>query len=119
MSASGELKMMFTPARTSRLADACAAPSRQPVGALLRGLLGYREDADDDVSVADRGRELRHVLDADVAGLAADLGRIVVEDADDVEAVVGEDARLRDGLAQRAGADEHDVVLTGRPQDLA
>ena len=49
----------------------------------------------------------------------ADLGRVGVEDRDDAEAVVGEDVRGGDRLAEVAGAEQRDVVLPGGAQDLA
>ena len=45
--------------------------------------------------------------------------RVDVEDRDDLEAVVGEDVRAGDRLAEVAGAEEGDVVLAGGAQDLA
>ena len=45
--------------------------------------------------------------------------RARVEDRSDVDAVLGEDRRARDRLAEPAGSDQGDVVLPLRPQDLA
>ena len=42
-----------------------------------------------------------------------------IEDGDDAEAVVGEDVRGGDRLAEVAGAEQGDVVLPGGAQDLA
>ena len=47
------------------------------------------------------------------------LRRLGVEDRGDVDAVLREDRRARDRLAEAAGADERDVVLPLRAQDLA
>ena len=54
-----------------------------------------------------------------LAEVAADQLRLDVEDRDDLEAVVGEDVGARDRLAQVSGAEQHDVVLAGAPQDPA
>ena len=53
------------------------------------------------------------------AHLLADLGLVGVEDRHDAEAVVGEDVRGGDRLAEVAGAEQRDVVLAGGAQDLA
>ena len=45
--------------------------------------------------------------------------RVDVEDGDDLEAVVGEDRRAGDRLAEVAGAEEGDVVLARGAEDLA
>jgi len=50
---------------------------------------------------------------------APDLVAVGVEDGRDVDPVLGEDRRARDRLAEPAGADQRDVVLPLRPQDLA
>ena len=55
----------------------------------------------------------------DAADRAADLLRIGVEDRGDVDPVLGEDRRARDRLAEAPGADERDVVLALRAEDLA
>src|SRR5205823_4870172 len=59
------------------------------------------------------------VADGRVADLLADLAAVDVEDRDHAEAMVGEDVRRGDRLAEVAGAEERDVVLAGGPQDLA
>ncbi len=48
----------------------------------------------------------------------AHLPLVGVEGRRDVEAVIGEDRRVRDRLAEPAGAEERDVVLALRPEDL-
>src|SRR5919201_1062767 len=53
------------------------------------------------------------------AGPATDLLGIGVEDGRDVDPVLGEDRRARDRLPEASRADERDVVLALRPQDLA
>jgi len=50
---------------------------------------------------------------------APDLVAVGVEDGRDLDPVLGEDRRARDCLAEPAGADQRDVVLPLRPQDLA
>ena len=50
---------------------------------------------------------------------APDLRRVVVEDGGDRDAVLGEDRRARDRASEAARADERDVVLALRAQDLA
>src|SRR5918912_898518 len=77
------------------------------------------EHADDDVLVADDLGELRVVADLDVADPAADLLGVGVEDGGNVDPVLGEDRRAADRLAEAAGADERDVVLTLSAEDLA
>jgi hypothetical protein len=47
-----------------------------------------------------------------------DLRGIGVDDHGDVDAVLGEDRGRGDRLPEPAGADERDVVLPLRPQDL-
>ena len=99
--------MIFTPARD------------EIVGRLLRRRRRHGEHADDDVLVVHQlGRSLvladRHVADG-----RADLRRVLVEDGGDVDAVLGEDRGARDRLAEAARADERDVVLALRPEDLA
>ena len=64
-------------------------------------------------------RQLAVLADHDVADRVADLRRILVEDGGDVDAVLREDRRARDRLAEPARADERDVVLPLRAQDLA
>ena len=64
-------------------------------------------------------RSRAYVADRDAADRAADLVGVGVEDRGDVDPVLGEDRRARDRLAEAAGADEGDVVLPLRPQDLA
>src|SRR5262249_40057479 len=58
------------------------------------------------------GARVRPDLPADHVGIA-------VEDGGDVDAVLGEDRRARNCLAEPARADERDVVLALRAQDLA
>ncbi len=60
-----------------------------------------------------------HVADRLRPDALADLLRVGVEDGDDAEAVVGEDVARRDGPAEVARAEQRDVVLAGRPEDLA
>ena len=75
--------------------------------------------ADDDVLLANGLSQLTVVADDRVTDGLADLALIGVEGGGDVEAVVGEDRRARDRLAEAAGAEERDVVLALRPEDLA
>ena len=100
--------MIFTPASTSSSASGWAAARR------------HREHADDDVLVLDdlaRGPRRRGPRWPPT--FVADLARVGVEDRHDAEAVVGEDVRGGDRLAEVAGAEQRDVVLAGGPQDLA
>src|SRR5262249_47803784 len=55
----------------------------------------------------------------DASERPADLGVVVVEDGSDRDAVLGEDRRARNRLAEPPGADERDVVLPLRAEDLA
>ena len=64
----------------------------------------------------DQGGDVLHVLAAD---LRADLGRVGIEHARDVEAVVGERRLGCDRRTEPPGADQHDVVLARGAQDLA
>ncbi len=98
--------MIFTPA-----ADEIV---RRPLGRVGRD----REHADDDVLLAHELAEPVVRLDRDVPDRLPDLRRIGVDDRGDVDPVLGEDRGRRDRLAEPAGADERDVVLALRPQDL-
>src|SRR5262245_43097115 len=90
------------------------------IGDLLRGIRRNRQDADHDILVADDPPELVVTADGQaVADPSADLGRVLVEQRHDAEAVVREYVRPRDRLAQVPGAEQGDVVLARGPQDLA
>ena len=89
------------------------------VGEPLGGVGGHREHAHDDVLVLDHLAQLVDVAHDLAADLRADLGGVDVEDRDHAKAVVGEDVRGGDRLAEVAGADQRDVVLAGGAQDLA
>ena len=98
--------MILTPASTRSSAVCCAAAA------------GNGEHADDDVLFVD---DLAHAVVGphhEIADLLADPLRVHVEDRDHAEAVVGEDVRARDRLAQVARAEQRDVVLARGPQDL-
>src|SRR5581483_478219 len=85
---------------------------------LLRRDGRYGDHADHDVLLAN---DVLHVVgraDRDVSEHPPDELRVAVEDGGDVDPVLGEDRGARDRLAEPAGADERDVVLTLRPQDL-
>ena len=99
--------MIFTPASTSASAASCALVGRDG------------EDADDDVLVAADLDDVVDRADREVADGCADLVRVVVEDRRDRDAVLGEDRRARHRAAEAPGADEGDVVLALRAQDLA
>src|SRR5207249_9444643 len=73
---------------------------------------------DDDVLLADRLGQPLVLGDRVVADLAPDLLRIRVEDGGDIDAGLGEDRRACDRLAEPPGADQGDVVLPLRPEDL-
>ena len=89
------------------------------VGELLGGGRRDGEHADDDVLLLDDLLELVGVADRAGADLLAELGGVGVEDRHDAEAVVGEDVRGGDRLAEVAGAEQRDVVLAAGAQDLA
>src|SRR6187551_2262554 len=89
------------------------------VGHALRLFRRGGEYGHDDVLLADGVLELAVVADDRVADGMADLVLIGVEGGGDVEAVVGEDRRARDRLAESAGTEERDVVLALRAEDLA
>ena len=91
----------------------------QLVGELLGGGGRDGEDADDDVLLVDDRLQVVGMADQRGADLLADLRRVRVEDRDDAEAVVGEDVARGDRLAEVAGAEQRDVVLAARAQDLA
>ena len=99
--------MIFTPASTSWSASAWAARGR------------HGEHADDDVLLLDDLLEVVDVAHLDAVDLLADLALVGVEDRHDAEAVVGEDVARGDRPAEVAGAEQRDVVLARRPQDLA
>src|SRR5215208_5678745 len=86
---------------------------------VLRVVGGNGEHPHDDVLVADAVPQLRVGADLDVPERVADLLRVAVVDRGDVDPVLAEDRRARDRLAEAAGADERDVVLPLRAQDLA
>src|SRR4051812_33513669 len=91
-------------------------------GHALRRVGRHREHADDDVLLVDDLAEVGvgpHPQLASLADGLADLAVVGVEDRDDPEAVVGEDVRARDRLAEVARTEQRDVVLAARPQDLA
>ena len=89
------------------------------VGDLLRRAGRHGEDADDDVLVAHDVLQPTLVLDRRSAERVPDLGLVGVEDGRDVDPVLGEDRRAGDRLPEAAGADQGDVVLALRPEDLA
>ena len=99
--------MIRTPESISSWATCCAWSA------------GTATHADDDVLLAHRVREPARVVDLHRADRPPDLLRVVVEDRRDVDPVLREDRRAGDRLAEPAGADERDVVLPLRPQDLA
>ena len=59
------------------------------------------------------------MADRQLAQLRADLLRVDVEQRDDPEAMVGEDVRAGDRRAEMPGAEQRDVVLARRVEDLA
>src|SRR4029079_984640 len=77
------------------------------------------KDGHDDVLLANGLGQLAVVADDRVADGLADLALVSIEGGGDVEAVVGEDRRARDRLPEAARAEERDVVLALRPEDLA
>src|SRR5664279_487232 len=77
------------------------------------------QNGDDDVLLLDDVAQLGVVAHGERADLAAHDLAIGVEDGHDAEAVVSEDVRGGDRGAEMAGAEEGDVVLPGRPEDLA
>src|SRR5829696_276165 len=90
------------------------------VGHLLGGPRRHGEHAHDHVLVADHALELVVWTHRQVVVHAhPDLGRVLVEESDDPEAVVGEDVRAGDRLPEVARSEQRDVVLAGGPQDLA
>src|SRR5205823_10102073 len=90
------------------------------VGCLLRASCRDGDHADDDVLVVDDVLERPRVEHGTGVGadLTADHVRIAVEHGGDVDAVLLDDRRARDRLAESAGADQRDVVLALRAQDL-
>ena len=100
--------MIFTPASTRSSATSWAAP----VGTASTPT----------TTSSSRITLLEVVVGADgqvLVDLLPDLRRVLVEQRDDAEAVVGEDVRAGDRLAQVARAEQRDVVLAGGAQDLA
>src|SRR4029079_6351180 len=74
---------------------------------------------DDDVLVAYGELQLGVGLHLDATRATTDDVGVTVEDSSDVDPVLGEDRRARDRLAEATGADQRDVVLTLRAEDLA
>src|SRR6266545_6826662 len=99
--------------------DDFQARSDEVVCSLLRARGGYREDADDDVLLAyDTGQAFVR-RDFDVADASADLVGVRIEHRRDIDAVLRENRTACNRLAEPAGADQRDVVLPLRPEDLA
>ena len=96
------LKPASTRSSATSWADAAARPARR-----RRCLLPHH---------LARGCRRAHFQ---VADLLADLLRVDVEHRHDPKAVVGKDVGARDRLPEVACAEERDVVLVGRAQDLA
>ena len=89
------------------------------VGDVLRGGGRHCENADDDVLVVDGVLHLRVPLHLDVAGAVADHSGSRSKTAAMLMPCSAKIGELGDRLAEPAGADECDVVLPLRPQDLA
>src|SRR3954447_23227625 len=99
--------------------DACLD---EVVGHALRRVGRHREHADDDVLLVDDLLQVGVGAHVELAALADGLPHLAVvgvEDRDDPEAVVGEDVRAGDRLAEVPRAEESDVVLAACAQDLA
>src|SRR3954452_18329042 len=96
--------------------DDLDAAGDEIVGRLLRSVRRDGEHAGDDVLLADRRRELFVRAHGDIPDRVADLARILVEDRSDVDAVLGEDRRTGDRLAEPSCADQRDVVLALRTE---
>ena len=99
--------MIFTPASTSWSATPCAASA---------GTARTPTTTSSSLTTCWSSSKRAH---RDAAELRADHLRVGVEDRDDAEAVVGEDVRAGDRLAEVAGAEEGDVVLARGVEDLA
>ena len=99
-----KLRMLVTPAATSRSAASWAAGA------------GRRDDADRDlVGAHDRG-QLADRADPHAADHGADLGRVVVDDAGHREAALAEPAVAGERLAEVAGADDDDGPVVGQAE---
>ena len=99
--------MIFTPASTSWSASSWAAAvgtARTPTTMSSSSTIWRRSSG------------WRTVAGPTCSPILASVG---VEDRHDAEAVVGEDVRGGDRLAEVAGAEQRDVVLAGGAQDLA
>ena len=110
-------------ARAKRAIPAQHRPLAGQRAQIARGLVPERR-----VVVGRRQPDLEHVTDLRQIGvvthgqrpdLAAHLAGIDIEQGDDPEAMVGEDVRGGDRRAEVAGAEQRDVVLARRVQDLA
>ena len=99
--------MIFTPAPMSASAASCAVSA------------GNRDDAHDDVPLADRCRDVVDRVDGHVSDPRPDLLGIALEDGRHRDAVLREDRRAGDRAPEPACSRERDVVLPLRPQDLA
>ena len=89
------------------------------VGDALGGRGGHCQNADDDVLLANEILEPAVGAHLDRADRVADLRLVGVEDGGDGDAVLAEDRRAGNRLAEPACAHEGDVVLTLCAQDLA
>ena len=92
------------------------------VDEIVRDSLGrgrrHGEHADDDVLLLDYAAQRVVGPHRQIADALADLLRLHVEDRHDPETVVGKYVRARYRLAEVAGAEQRDVVLARRTQDL-
>src|SRR3954447_5185963 len=92
------------------------------VGHALGRVGGHGEHSDDDVLLRHDLLKVRvraHVELVALADRLPDLAVVGVEDRHNPEAVVSEDVRAGDRLAEVARAEQRDVVLAARAQDLA
>src|SRR5262245_26427835 len=74
----------------------------QAVDDLLAGGCGDGDDRDANAPLADDARRFREGLDLEIADLLADLKRVVVEEADDLEALGREAVVAGDRVAEAA-----------------
>jgi hypothetical protein len=98
--------------------DRAHASSNQQIGDLLGVSGGHRQDRQLDPLVADHRRDLVGAHDRQPVDLLADLGRVVVEQRSDADALAAEAFVARDRLAEVADAYQRHRPFVLQPQNV-